>query len=147
MDTKELYNKRPDDVSRLTSEYLDTKSMSDKVISRLEELKASLTRYIMKDGQEDDKGNYWLPVGSRQLKREKRVTKTFDAEAATEWCKEQGIFDEVKKVVHVEVVDEDKLLAYAWENREIAPIIESFTKEKVSWAFKVVDKKAFIDES
>lgn len=135
------------DVQRLTTEYLDTKSLSDKIGSRLDELKLILTKYVVDNGSEDEKGNLWLPVGQRQLKRERRVSISFDEEAAEAWAREQGIFDEVKKVVTKETVDLDLLLAYAWEHREVSGTIESFNKEKVTWAFKVVEKPSFIDES
>jgi len=134
-------------LERLMTEYLDTKSLHEKVTKRLDEVKGALTEIVTHDGVADDKGNLWLPVGTRQLKKERRVSRSFDLDAAAEWCKEQGIFDEVKTVVVIETVDEDKLLAYAWEHREASSVIESFNKERVSWAFKVVDKQAFIDES
>lgn len=136
-----------DQIDRITTEYLDTKSLYDKVSKRLDELKSTLNDIVTNDGAADEKGNLWLPAGKRQLKKERRVSRSFDLDAAEDWCKQQGIFDEVKKVVITETVDEDKLLAYAWEHRDISSVIESFNREKVSWAFKVVDKQAFIDES
>lgn len=136
-----------DDLIRLTGEYLDTKALQEKVTKRMDELKMSLGIHVDTEGFTDDKGNKWLPVGTRQLKREKRVSKSFDEAAAIAWCKEHGIYDDVKKVVTIETIDEDKLLAYAWENREHSSTIESFNVEKVTWAFKVVEKRSFDDES
>lgn len=141
------YSNTTSDLERLTKEYLDTKNMADKVNDRLDELKAALSMRVMKDGQEDDRGNLWLPVGSRQLKREKRVSITFDEEAAEQWAKEQGIFNDVKRIIIKEKIDMDLLLAYAWEHKEVQQCIESFNTEKITWAFKVVEKQAFIDES
>lgn len=137
----------PSDLDRLVQEYLNTKSMADKVNTRLDELKATLTKYVDNHGQPDEKGSLWLPVGSCQIKKERRSSKFFDEDAATAWAKEQGIFNDVKRIVIKEWVDMDLLLEYAWEHREVAPVIESFNKEKVTWAFKVVEKQAFIDES
>jgi hypothetical protein len=140
-----MYTK--EDIERLSEEYVNTKSMLDKVTTRLNELKEALTRLVDEQGQPDEKGNLWLPAGNRQLKKERRSSLSFDEESAEQWAKSEGIFNDVKRVIFKEVVDEDKLLAYAWEHREASPIIESFNKEKVTWAFKVVEKKAYIDES
>ena len=133
-----------DDLSRLTTEYLNTKSMSDKVTARLNEIKKALSSATDSMGQSDEKGNLWLPLGTNQLKREKRVATSFDMEAATVWAKEQGLWDTLKIVV--ETLDVDKLLALAWENREYSSVVESFNKETITWAFKVVEKKAYDDD-
>lgn len=140
-------NTDPDRVQRLLTEYLDTKSLSDKIAKRLDEVKTALVEYLKEEGQPDEKGNLWIPVGDKQLKHERRSSIFLDQSAAEDWCREQGIFDDLKQVVVTETVDEDKLLAYAWEHREVSKVIESFNKEKVTWAFKVVDKQAFSDES
>ena len=133
-----------DDLSRLTTEYLNTKSMSDKVNARMTEIKKALSSATDTMGQADEKGNLWLPLGNNQLKREKRVSTSFDADAAAAWAKEQGLWDSVKIVV--ETLDVDKLLALAWENREYSSVVESFNKETITWAFKVVEKKAYDDD-
>ncbi len=136
-----------DYLQRMATEYLNTKDMLNKVDARLDEIKKSLTREVDTYGTPDEKGNLWLPAGDLQLKKERRSSLSFDEEAAEKWAKEQGIFDQVKKVIFKEVLDVDLLLAYAWENREVSPVIEGFNKEKVTWAFKVVEKKAYVDES
>lgn len=135
------------DLERLAQEFLNTKSLLDKVTARFNELKQALTEAVDNDGYEDDKGHRWLPVGSLQLKRERRATVSFDVEAAEEWAKAEGIFDDVKKVIVQETIDHDLLLAYAWEHRELTPVVKSFNKEKVSWAFKVVEKRSYDEES
>lgn len=133
-----------EDLERLTREYLNTKGMADKVNARLDEIKKSLSTATDSLGQADEKGNLWVPLGDLQLKREKRVSTSFDSDAAEAWAKEQGIWDDVKMVV--ETLDVDKLLALAWEHREFSPVVESFNKERITWAFKVVEKKAYDDD-
>ena len=147
MDRNSMNSSDISDLERLTTEYINTKGMADKVNARLDELKQTLSYRVVKEGQEDEKGNLWLPVGTRQLKREKRVSTSFNEGAAEEWAKEQGIFNDVKKVIIKEVLDVDRLLAYAWEHKEVRNTIEGFNTDKVTWAFKVVEKQAFIDES
>ena len=70
-----------------------------------------------------------------KLKRERRVSKTFDAANCEEWAKTTGLWDQVSEVV--ELLSEDKVLALAWDEPEIRAEIERFYLEKVTWAFKL----------
>jgi hypothetical protein len=130
-----------DTVKRLAKEYLDTQSLSSKITARLTELKKTLSDVADKEGFEDDKGHRWYSAGDLQLKREKRVSTSFDAASAEEWAKAKGIWDDVKMTV--EVLDVDKLLALAWTDRSYTADIEAFNTQKVTWAFKVVEGKLY----
>jgi len=132
------------DLERLVREYLNTKDMASKLNARLDEMKQAISKMVEESGYEDEKGNLWLPSGNHQCKREKRVSIQLDEKAAEEWAREEGIWDDIKVVQ--ERLDVDKLAAISWEVKEYAEKVESFTKEKITWAFKVIEGKAY-DES
>jgi hypothetical protein len=134
-----------DHAEMLTREYLNTKHMLDKTTERLNELKKALSDLVDKQGQQDEKGNIWMTAGEHQCKREKRLSISLDEAAAESWAREVGLWDDVKVVV--EKIDPDKLMATCWNIEEYSEMLESLFKEKVTWAFKVVEgKKSYYEE-
>jgi hypothetical protein len=73
-------------------------------------------------------------VGEHKLKRERRVSNIFDAEACEAWAKEQGLWDKVSEVV--ERLVEDKVLGLAWDQPDLRDTVNGFYKERETWAFK-----------
>lgn len=124
----------PEYYERLAQEYKKSKEALDMLTKRQNEMKAELVEAIKEQGYEDDKGHKWLKLGSMELKYERRVSRSFDEFAADAWAHETGRWDELKRVV--EMLDEDKLLALAWENEDVAETIQAFYVEKETWAFK-----------
>lgn len=122
-------------VKRLAEEFKKSKEVQEEIEKRTNSLKKELTSFVEEYGIPDDKGHVWLQVGDIKLKRERRVTRSFDSNSAREWAEETGHWDEVKEVV--EVLSEDKLLGLAWSNKDLEEIIQSFYIEKESWAFKL----------
>jgi hypothetical protein len=102
---------------------------------RLDGFKKELTEVLDAHGKPDDKGNLWINLPSCEIKRERRVSKTFNASAAEAWAKENGFWDTVKEVI--ETISEDRLLGLAWDNDEIQEKVKSFYVEKETWALKV----------
>ena len=121
-------------VERLTEEYKKTKKVLEDFETRANSLKKELNDIVLEHGVADDKGHLWVQVGDVKLKRERRVTLSFDSESAKEWAQETNHWDEIKEIV--EVISEDKLLGLAWTNKELEETIQGFYKEKESWAFK-----------
>lgn len=121
-------------LERLAEEYKKSKDTLAVIEKRTNDIKKELSVAVEKFGDADDKGHLWLTVGDTVLKREKRVSRSFDATSAEGWAKEKGIWDDVKDVV--EVMSEDKLLGLAWSDKSLEEIIMSFYIEKESWAFK-----------
>lgn len=119
---------------RLAQEFKKSKEAIDLLTKRQNEMKAELIEAIKEQGFEDDKGHKWLKVGSLELKYERRVSRSFDEGAADNWAHETGRWDDLKRTV--EMLDEDKLLALAWENEDVAETIQEFYVEKETWAFK-----------
>lgn len=121
-------------LERLAEEYKRSKETLAMVEKRTSDMKKELSTAVERFGDQDDKGHLWLTVGDLVLKREKRISRSFDSESARAWAEEQGIWDSVKEVI--EVLSEDKLLALAWKDKDLEETIMSFYVEKESWAFK-----------
>lgn len=128
METKEYYGK-------LAQEFKKSKEAIDALTKRQNEMKAELVKAIQEHGYEDDKGHLWYELDDLDLKYERRVSRAFNSDAAEQWAKELGIWDDLKKVV--EMLDEDKLLGYAWNHKDLEPKIQEFYVEKETWALKV----------
>lgn len=119
---------------RLAQEYKNAKEAQEQFEKRTNALKKELSEAVDTYGTEDDKGHRWLKVGDFSLKRERRIQRSLNTNEAEEWAKQNNLWDSVKEVV--EVLDEDKLLALAWENNELEDTIQAFYKEKEIWAFR-----------
>lgn len=127
--------KKPDDYyERLAQEFKKSKEAIDALTKRQNDMKTELIEAIKSNGYEDDKGHLWYNVGSMELKYERRVSRSFNSPAAEQWARENGLWDDLKKTV--ELLDEDKLLGYAWNHNEAEETIQGFYEEKESWAFK-----------
>lgn len=130
-DTPELDK---DYTKRLVDEYKKHKEMLEGMQKRVDAFKAELTDVLVSHGQPDEKGNLWIELGGIEIKRERRVSKSFNASAAEAWAKQNGHWDVVKEVI--EVLSEDKLLGLAWNSEEIQEKIKEFYVEKEVWALK-----------
>lgn len=124
----------PEYYERLAEEFKKSKEAIDNLTKRHNAMKAELVEAIKENGYEDDKGHMWYKVGGLELKYERRVSRSFNSEAAEQWARGLGIWDDLKKVV--ETIDEDKLLGYAWNHKDQEDVIQGFYNEKETWAFK-----------
>ena len=120
---------------RLVQEYKAAKEMADTSKKRADGLKSQLIELVDEHGYEGENGHRWFEVGDYKLKRERRVSKSFDTAACAEWAKSNGLWDEVSEVI--ERLSEDKVLALAWDDLEIRSEIEAFYVERETWAFKL----------
>lgn len=121
-------------LERLAEEYKKSKEALAVVEKRTNDMKKELSVAVEQFGIADDKGHLWLQVGDLNLKREKRVSRSFDSHSAEQWARDNGYWDDVKEVI--EVLSEDKILGLAWTKKELEEIIMNFYIEKESWAFK-----------
>ena len=119
---------------RLAQEFKKSKEAIDMLTKRQNDMKAELIEAVKEQGYEDDKGHKWFKVGDIELKYERRVSRSFNESGAENWAHETGRWDDLKRIV--ELLDEDKLLALAWENNDVAETIQEFYVEKETWAFK-----------
>lgn len=129
---------------QLLNTYKEQKEFADRLLTRVEEMKRDLVRRVEAQGFTDDRGHQWLNAGDYQLKRERRVSISFNFEYAEQWSRENGIWDDVKEVL--EVASEEKLLAALWENEKMKDKMDDFYTKRESYAFKVVEGKSYDDE-
>lgn len=120
--------------TKMVEEFVSQKKLLSQLEARVDKIKKELSTVVEQHGTPDDSGHIWLNVGGHELKRERRVSKTFNATTAEQWAKENGLWDDVKEVV--ERLSEDKLLAVAWNDKSLLPTIQGFYVEKETWAFK-----------
>lgn len=121
-------------IERLIEEFKRSKEFVEKEEKRLSSIKKELSDYVDTNGVEDHNGHRWLKIGNFEIKRERRVSRSFNSAKAREWADENGFTDQVTETVVV--LSEEKMLALAWDNKELAPIIQEFYEEKETWAFK-----------
>lgn len=131
-------------VSSLVEEYRKAKEFADKVASRADELKKELTRLVKTHGKPDDKGHLWLAAGDSQVKHERRVSRNLDRVTAESWARDNGLWDQVKETI--EVLSEDSLMKYFWDNPDKESVLEDLYNERETWAFKIVEKKSYDDD-
>lgn len=121
-------------LERLAEEYKKSKELQEQVEKRTNAIKKELSEAVEAHGTPDDKGHVWLKVGDVSLKRERRVTRSFDTASAEQWARSNNMWDDIKQVI--EVVDEDKVLGLAWKDESLAETVRGFYTEKETWAFK-----------
>jgi chemotaxis regulatin CheY-phosphate phosphatase CheZ len=121
-------------IERLAEDYKKSKEFLADIEKRTNAIKKELSDVVDANGVPDEKGNVWLRIGDLALKREKRITRSLDHQSAEDWARANGHWDDIKQVI--EVLDEDKLLALAWDNSDLEDTIQGFYVEKEVWAFK-----------
>lgn len=120
--------------SRLVKEFKKSKEAIEALTKRQSSMRDELVNFLTENGYEDEKGHLRIDLPDANLKYERRVSRSFNKEAAESWAKDQGIWDLVSEVV--ELISEDKLLGYAWLHEEVEEAVQSFYSEKESWALK-----------
>ena len=127
-----------EDIERITSEYMQHLNHVEVLQRIIGEYKKQLNALVEEQGEEDDKGHQWLPAGKYLLQRQRRQgKKTLNLAKAEEWARERGIWSEVSRTV--EVLDEDALVGYIYDNRHEEGLEEAFQElhdtPPVSYAF------------
>lgn len=130
----------PVNLERLAQEYKDAKAFAEKAQERADSLKKMLTDAVEAAGTPDERGNLWLDAGPYELKRERRVSKNLDQKAALEWLEDMPTLSD-SCIDYLPQVNEDRLLAVAWEIPDLADPIGALYRERVTWAFRLVEKK------
>lgn len=120
--------------TKMVEDFVSQKKLLSQLEARIEKMKKELSGIVEEFGTQDDSGHMWLNIGGHELKRERRVSKSFNATQAENWAREQGVWDDVKEVV--ERISEDKLLGLAWNDKSLLPVVQEFYTEKETWAFK-----------
>jgi hypothetical protein len=121
-------------LTRLVEDFVSQKKLLSQLETRVDKIKKELSTVVEQHGTPDDSGHIWLNIGGHELKRERRVSKSFNSTQAEDWAREQGLWDDVKEVI--ERLSEDKLLQMAWEDKALLTTVQTFYTEKETWAFK-----------
>jgi hypothetical protein len=121
-------------LTRLVEDFVSQKKLLSQLETRVDKIKKELSTVVEQYGTPDDSGHIWLNIGGHELKRERRVSKSFNSTQAEDWAREQGLWDDVKEVI--ERLSEDKLLQMAWEDKALLTTVQTFYTEKETWAFK-----------
>lgn len=126
------------DLEKLASEYMRSKQAADAMTARAKELKTLLSKAVEERGEEDDRGHFWLSAGRYLLQRQRRQSApSFDKAAAEKWAKEHGLWNELKKTVVTEEVNEDDLVAFVFNNPEYENDLRSlYVVPEPTWAFQ-----------
>jgi len=136
-----------DEIERMAEEYVRHNEHSQALQKILDDLKKHLTEYIESSGETDERGNQYLPAGRFMLRRQRRESRpSLNKDRAEQWAKEQGIWDKVSRTV--EVLDEDALVGYIFENRDTDGLEEEFQNlhdpPKITFAFmKPVEEEQY----
>lgn len=127
-------------LERLAREYQKAKEFEDAAHAHSQELKNQLIILLKEQGTPDHRGSLWLNAGKYDIKHERRISTSLDADGLREWAVDHDLWSEVSEMV--EVLVEDKVVALAYERPDLAPQINDFYTEKETWAFKLVDKQS-----
>jgi len=121
-------------LTKLVEDFVSQKKLLSQLETRVDKIKKELSSVVDQHGTSDDNGHIWLNIGGHELKRERRVSKSFDTVSAEQWAREQGFWADVVEVI--ERISEEKVAALAWNNKDLLPIVQTFYTEKETWAFK-----------
>ena len=110
-----------------------------------DEIKKDLSSIVDADGDEDEDGSRWLNLpaevdGFKSLKRERRVTRKIDIEAAETLLREKGLYD--RCVEQRPVLNEDEVMACFAQDLLSDEDFDMIFPSTVTYAF-VPSKKGF----
>lgn len=138
---------------RYAHEYLEAKQTAEQFEQRRKSLREVILGRIRQFGDKDQDGNVWLPALDHLLKAERRHSKTFDADKAEKWLKDNGWWDEAKVIVPEQVIpeheaiDEDALAAFIYRKRDDGTVPNDLPddvyNEKETFALKVTKETQY----
>jgi hypothetical protein len=105
---------------------------------------------IEKEGEEDEKGSYFLNLESPiemhgqtfvSVKKERRVSQNFLAEDAEKYLKAKGLLKAAQTTVTPEpytFLDQDKIYVLNQQGKLTDDELDSFFEDQVTWALKPI---------
>ena len=124
---------------RYVEEYLKERNAADEMSKRVNEKKTNIVELLVAEGYKDDKGSRFIDVGipgCSAVKHERRVSTKLDEEKALAWLRKNGLYEECTTTVVV--LDEEKLLAAAYEGKIAERTLKGFYEQTENFAFKVI---------
>jgi hypothetical protein len=133
----------PDDPMAQITEYIRVAATIDGLDARRKELREKIFAYLEEEGFEDERGNIQFPLdtpidGVLRIEKSGRRTRKLDEEKATEIIEQQGIADDVYRMVRV--IDEDALMAAYYEGKISEEQIDEMFPTTVVWALRAPKK-------
>lgn len=126
----------------LIREHLTFRKARENFAKKEDQTKKALMEFLTSEGEEDEKGSRYFHIpegeveGLSAIKREKRVSQILDTDAAMALVKEKGL--EETCIETVEVLNEDALLAAAFNDLLTDDEVKALYEDKESFAFILV---------
>jgi hypothetical protein len=115
-------------------QFIAIKRQLDDLTKEQTQLKNYLSDLVDREGEPDDKGHLWYPLdGYRSLQRQRKVSQSLDADAATRILNERGLSDRCYSMQPV--LNEDEVMACLYEGKLSEEDIDTMFPKKIIWAF------------
>lgn len=128
------------DFPRFVQEYLHEKDLADEIAGRVNAKKAVIRKFVEEAGYADEKGSLFIDLegvdGASAVKLERRVSTSLDRQKVEAWLKKQGLWEQYTE--EVRVLDEDALMAAAYEGTIPKKVMDGFMVESENFALKTV---------
>lgn len=129
MDKQELINN--------VRQNLVIKDEIDNLTKRQTEVKGRITEAILSIGEEDDRGHIVVEIddevsGIAKVMRQKRVTKSLDADCAERLLEAKGLKERCLQPVYV--LNEEQIMAAYYEGLLTEDDIDTMFPSKITWA-------------
>jgi hypothetical protein len=130
-----------------TRQFLALKFQETEIVTRKNKLRDEVSVHVDANGEVDEKGSkFWkldppIEVNGQkftEVKRERRVSTSLDAEKAEELAVAKGIRDRLFKQVTTEVLDQDELYVLNQEGVISDEELDGLFVETESFAFKPI---------
>lgn len=141
MNTKLKSVASPKDLERMAREYSEISEQIKVLDKKKKELADKIKADTERFGTKDDKGSFYYESESFITGRVSKKSFSLNQEKAKETLEEMGLWDELKKVVVTETVDEALLEKYVSEGKLDLDVVESFTNVKESFSVSVTKKE------
>ncbi len=121
----------------LVEKYQQVKHLQKMWADQEKTLKERLLKVLIEEGEEDDKGHYWFDLpeevdGTKAIQRQRRVSHVLHEVAAEEELRKLKLWDKCTR--QITVLDEDALLALAFQKKIPDAVMQEIYEEKVVYA-------------
>jgi len=146
--TKKLTRRPKLNIRRSVIDFLNFDNMASKFAAQANEVKVLLRDTVLPEtGLTDEDGNSWImfeddpipdPSGKGEvtgIKRQRRVSKTLNTDKAEAFLRRKKLWDECTETVTQVVINEDAILARAFDKTITEEELQSLYEVKENFAF------------
>jgi hypothetical protein len=131
----------PNSIDSQIREFIALKQSLGVLEKREAELRQRIFEHIETNGEEDDKGHYFIELpeaisGVTRIEKQRRVSRKLDEDTAKEIIEEKNLEEKLYKTV--QIVDEDAVMAAHYEGELTEEDIDQMFPAKIVWAIKTV---------